>query len=125
MIFLEEITVWNVNYAVPNHTYYLSDDRRRAVGYIPYGSKKLVKFGKPMSFDVRGRKFKPVNRAAEDDTVYFPKTESAAPAAANVITVEGSSGKKYFISKIGNRYSCSCPGFQFRNKCKHVDQLSK
>ena len=30
-------------------------------------------------------------------------------------------GRPYVISVTGKRVTCSCPGFQFRHKCKHVN----
>ena len=69
MKYFQEITEWNTSYSVPNHVYYMKDDRTRAVGYIPVGSKTLVKFTKPMSIDTRGRKFVALDRNAEPDAV--------------------------------------------------------
>lgn len=124
MQYLQEVTEWDVGYSLPNHIYYLSDDKRKAVGYIKAGTKKLVKFSKPLSFDTKGRKFIKVERKAEPDAVYFPKAVEEKPIG-HVKQVEGSGGKIYFISKIGTRYSCSCPGFQFRHKCRHVEEMAK
>jgi len=105
MKYFLETTVWP-NPATPNHVYYLSDSRSHMVGYIRAGTTELFKFKKPLRIDVRG-------------TVYF-KPQVAEPTA---ITVEGSNGKKYQVTKQGNRYTCSCPGFGFRRKCKHVDTI--
>lgn len=38
-------------------------------------------------------------------------------------TVEGSRGAKYLVVKSQNSYSCTCPGFQFRRNCKHVENI--
>ncbi len=45
----------------------------------------------------------------KDLVVYVPKVET--------FPVEG---KPYTISVIGNKMTCSCPGFQFHRKCKHI-----
>lgn len=123
MKFFQEITVWEAPYEVPNHIYYMKDDRSWTVGYIKSGTKKLIKFTRPMRTETRGRKFVQLDRQGEKDTVYFPKVEEEKPAIA-VKTIVGSSGKKYFITGTSGRYSCSCPGFQFRHKCKHVEEMS-
>lgn len=31
-----------------------------------------------------------------------------------------SKGKVYLVSKIDNKYSCTCVGFQYHRKCKHI-----
>lgn len=123
MQFLQEITVWNAGYPVPNHIYYLSDDKHKAVGYIKAGTKKLIKFSRPINFDIKGRKFARVSMKAEADSVYFPTASEAQ--SSNVIQVAGSGGKMYSITKQGSRYTCTCPGFMFRSKCKHVEQVQK
>jgi hypothetical protein len=89
------------------------------VGYIRSGTTELFKFKKPLRIDVRGRKFVLLDLAGESDTVYF----KPQVAESTAITVEGSNGKKYQVTKQGNRYTCSCPGFGFRRKCKHVDAI--
>lgn len=35
--------------------------------------------------------------------------------------VRGSGKKSYMITKKGNAWSCTCPGFTYRKRCKHVD----
>jgi hypothetical protein len=38
-------------------------------------------------------------------------------------TVEGSRGSKYVVANAKNSWSCSCPGFQFRKTCRHINEL--
>lgn len=38
-------------------------------------------------------------------------------------TVAGSKGSVYTVSMKAKKYSCSCPGFQFRNNCRHIEQI--
>ena len=123
MKYFQETTDWGSN-NVQNHTYYLTDDKRKMVGYIKAGTKKLVKFSKPMNFDPKGRKFTILPLKAESDTVYFPHTEESKPAG-QVVEVEGSGGKKYFLRKNAGAWNCTCPGFMFRHKCRHVESMSK
>ena len=118
MKYFQEVTDW-ADSNTPNHIYYLSDDKTSMVGYIRTGTKDLFKFKQPIRIDVRGRKFKALDMKAEPDSVYFKKTEPAK----DVIIVQGSNGKEYHVEKIGNKYSCSCPGFMFRHKCRHIEGL--
>lgn len=121
MKYFQEVTEWNADY-VPNHVYYLTDDKKKLVGYIPAGSKKLVKFSRPLNFDSKGRKFIVLSKKGESDEVYFPKSVSTEEknSSDEVKEIVGSSGKKYTLVKKKSGWTCSCPGFQFRNKCKHV-----
>lgn len=123
MKYFQETTEWSAGYTVPNHTYYMADDRTKAVGYIPAGGKRLVKFSKPMSIDTRGRKFVALARKGEPDEVYFPKTP--APKNSGAVEVQGSGGKIYYLTKNGAGWRCTCPGYTFRHTCKHTVEVSK
>jgi hypothetical protein len=36
------------------------------------------------------------------------------------ITVDGSRGKQYTVTRSGTRITCTCEGFTFRKSCKHL-----
>ena len=36
-------------------------------------------------------------------------------------TVKGSKGDVYTVTRTANKLNCSCVGFQFRKKCKHLE----
>lgn len=40
------------------------------------------------------------------------------------ITVQGSKGNTYIVTKENGKASCTCPGFGFRKTCKHVQELA-
>ncbi len=120
MKYLQEVTEWDSPNA-QNHTYYVCDDKTKMVGYIKQGTTDLFKFKQPIAIYTKGRKFVELKKKGEPDSVYFVKQEVFTPK--DVIIVKGSSGKEYQITKVGSRYSCSCPGFQFRNKCKHIEEV--
>lgn len=120
MKYFEETTSWS-DEKVVNHVYYMKDDKSAAVGYLKFGKGSLLKFKQPIKLDLRGRKFVELKgKKVEPDTVYFGKKEEPKK---DVITVQGSNGKEYFLEKVGTKYTCTCPGFVFRHKCKHVDNL--
>jgi hypothetical protein len=123
MKYFQETTDWGNN-KTPNHIYYLKDDKSSMVGYIKVGTKKLIKLSVPITIDVRGRKFVELkDKKGEPDSVYFIKKPDVK--SDNVVTVEGSNGKKYTLEKIAGKYVCNCPGYTFRQKCKHSDEMNK
>jgi hypothetical protein len=121
MKYFQETTEWDSPTA-PNHIYYLSDDKSKMVGYIQQGTTVLKKFKHPITISTKGRKFKPVAIPGESDSVYFQPTPVFTPSNV-VATVTGSKGSIYTVSKNGERYSCTCTGFQFRRKCKHTQEF--
>ena len=120
MKYYQEVTDWG-DHNIANHIYYLNDSKTKMVGYIKAGTKALFKFSKPMSIDMRGRKFVELkDRKAERDEVYFGKPV-AETKPKDAIEVQGSNGKVYLLTKNANgKYNCTCPGFTFRHTCKHV-----
>lgn len=59
MKILQETTTWTSS-STPNNIYVLTDDRSKMIAYVPHGTVTVIKFSKPINFDVRGRQFKAV-----------------------------------------------------------------
>lgn len=38
-------------------------------------------------------------------------------------TIQGSRGNSYVVVRTIHRWSCTCPGFQFRKTCRHIKEL--
>lgn len=38
-------------------------------------------------------------------------------------TVKGSKGNEYLVIRQKGQYNCSCPGFQFRKSCRHIQEV--
>lgn len=38
-------------------------------------------------------------------------------------SVDGSRGSKYTVVRTQNKWACTCPGFQFRKSCRHIQEL--
>jgi|688.fasta_scaffold696810_2 hypothetical protein len=105
-----ETTQWNVEHRAPNHVYLMDGDWAHA--YIPYGTKEVKWFSKPLRLDRRGRKF-----AEVDATVFGRKREPEI----KLIKVEGSKGSVYYVDPDAG--SCTCPGYTFRGNCRHVKEV--
>jgi hypothetical protein len=107
-----ETTEWEGDF--PNHVYVFNDKMSHIVAYVPAGSKKLFKFQQPIPIDRRGRKFVEL----EDD--------QPEPLESKVDQWEfpGSKGDIYLVTReSGLNFSCTCPGFLYRNHCRHTAEL--
>lgn len=105
---LRETTEWD-SPKTPNHTYLL--DGNTLVAYIKQGENKPFYFKNPIKgFDKRGRKFVEVK-----PNPFKQKKES------NTIAVQGSKGQTYYVDPEAK--TCTCPGFQFRGNCKHLEMV--
>jgi hypothetical protein len=103
---VREITKWDVVGNI-NHTYLIEGDKMLA--YIKVGTAQPQYFSKPITFDRRYRKFEtvtpnPFGEVKNDD----------------VVEVTGSGGKVYYVDL--HKSTCTCSGFRFRGKCKHIQQ---
>ena len=98
----QEITDWTT----PNHIYLL--DGNNLVAYIKQGETEPFYFKNPIKgFDRSRRKFIELT-----DNPFEVKVSSLRE-------VKGSKGNSYFVND--DEKTCTCPGFTFRGKCKHVE----
>jgi hypothetical protein len=107
MIAVKEVTQWNMDYQ-PNHTYLLDGDKAHAI--ISKGKTEPVYFTNPLRLDMRGRKFQELKI-----NPFKVETKSS------LIEVKGSKGNSYWVDP--DKGSCSCPGFRFKNTCKHIKEV--
>lgn len=99
----KEITDW----ATPNHTYLL--DGNNLIAYIKEGETEPFYFKNPIKgFEKRGRKFIELNDNPFEVTV-----------SSTLREVKGSKGNSYFVND--SEGTCTCPGFTYRGKCKHME----
>lgn len=84
-------------------------------GYIRRGGDTAETFKKPYRFDARRRSFVEVPELGEIDL---------DEVKSETWKFTGSKGNEYVVQKIDGQLSCSCPGYQFRGDCKHL-QLAK
>jgi hypothetical protein len=114
MKFYQETTQWTGN--TPNGIYLLNDSKTKMYAFIRAGSKSVFKFKNPIQIDSRGRTFKEVKNTFK---FKFEEQESENPRWE----VQGSKGDKYIVERTENGLSCSCSGFKFRGKCKHLSMI--
>lgn len=109
---VREITVWTGVNRQPNHDYLLDGDR--VMAYRKWGEGEVIPCSGKVKLDRRGRKF--VKLDPNPFGLFGKKKEPL------VIEVQGSKGAIYFVNP--EEKTCSCPGFTFRNSCKHIKEVA-
>ena len=112
MIAVKETTVWKDTPTKPNHIYLM--DGVKAVAYIKWGTGPAEFFKKPITLDKRGRKFETLKQN--------PFKTVDIVVESHIIKVQGSKGETYSVNT--QEHTCSCQGFIYRGKCKHVEAVS-
>ena len=121
MQYFQETTKWD-DEKIRNHVYLLNNSKTKMIAFVSAGSTAAFTFKSPIGISTRGRTFRAVpntfgyNMTSEPEAVEAPAAESW--------TVAGSKGNTYTVQRDRNRLICSCTGFVFRNKCKHVEQIA-
>ena len=90
-----EVTEWDCEVAVPNHTY-LFDGKSNILAYANNGGDKIQVFKKPLAMDTRYRKFVKVKHKALDayaKTIVVPEEVITEPH----FKVKSDSGKEYTV----------------------------
>ena len=113
MKFFQEITP-DAQY--PLHVYLLSDNREYMHGYVPRGQNQLTEFKTRYRFDTKGRKFQEV----ANDWGY----QEPGVASVERWEIKGSRGDVYVVEREDGKLSCSCSGFRFRGKCRHIEEIA-
>ncbi len=115
----QEITEWNSDFAVPNHVYFLSDDKDKMYGYVREEDGVVQLMKTPYRFHVRGRRFKEVKNT------WNVEIDENKKSQGKTWEVVGSKGDKYMVALYNGRWDCTCSGFKFRANCKHINSVKK
>ena len=57
-----------------------------------------------------------------DDQIVVTPVKATTPDRDRVVRVQGDRGKEYLVTIRGGHRSCTCTGYGFRRKCKHLLQ---
>ena len=115
---IKETTVWSGDYQNCNHTYLL--DGSKIVAYVKSGTDEVQVLRTPLAIDKRYRTF---IKAHHSGLANLSKSQPKDPDT-KVFKVK-SNTKEYIVKVNKNRYSCTCTGYNFRGKCKHIDAVAK
>lgn len=112
MILAREITQWDEGTAC-NHTYIMTESMDKIFGYFKRNNPKdFMMFKNPIRIDTRYRKFKVMKR-----DMYFKGQEPTH----QIWHVKGTKDHVYTVEKSEHGMYCSCIGFKYHGKCKHID----
>jgi hypothetical protein len=106
---LREVTGTVDAFTYQPHLYYVNEKDRLVWFQVGDYSRGLDKYSKPLAFDTRGRKFDLVGTVPElhDDE--------------SIVEIKSDSGYIHHVNKI--KKSCTCKGYKFRGKCKHLNMV--
>jgi hypothetical protein len=127
---LKEVTHWNVDFRQPNHTYLLNG-KGQILAYARWHSDTDIDILKSRSYlDKRYRKFIEVNHTGLSKLIpnYIKEEKNSInniiPDNTRIFKVK-SKDNEYQVLLKNNQYSCSCIGYGYRGKCKHIDAVAK
>ena len=132
MEIVKEITVWNCDYSVCNHTYLLSKSNK-VLAYADERNGKIIKLKSQFVLDKRYRKFEKAKHAGLSKNAKLfteekrEKTEIIKPTKDVRVFHVKSKEKVYTVTfnKNSKQVVCACIGFNYRRYCKHSDAVAK
>ena len=114
---LKETTVWSDG-SNANHTYLL--DGTKIVAYAKSSDNSIQVLKTQIKIDKRYRTFVKTQHSGLEKFIKSTPTKSNT----RVFKVQ-SKTKEYFVELSDYNYTCTCTGFNFRGKCKHIDAVAK
>jgi len=114
---LKETTVWSDG-SNANHTYLL--DGTKIVAYAKYSDNTVQVLKSQIKIDKRYRTFIKTKHSGLEKLI-----KNTIPKSNTRVFKVQSKTKEYFVELFDYNYSCTCTGFNFRGKCKHIDAVAK
>jgi uncharacterized Zn finger protein len=114
---LKETTVWSDG-SNANHTYLL--DGTKIVAYAKYSDNTVQVLKSQIKIDKRYRTFIKTKHSGLEKLI-----KNTIPKSNTRVFKVQSKEKEYFVELSDYNYSCTCTGFNFRGKCKHIDAVAK
>jgi predicted nucleic acid-binding Zn finger protein len=109
---LKETTVWS-DRSNANHTYLL--EGTKIIAYAKFGGDEVQVLKTQIKIDKRYRTFVKTKHYGLEK--FIKKT----PIKSNTRVFKVvSKTKEYFVELSDYNYTCTCTGFNFRGKCKHI-----
>lgn len=109
-----ETTEWADN--TPNGEYLMNDSRSKVYAYRSPVTRDIKVFTTPLVISTRGRRF--VVNAQQ-----YKVTVDTEAEQGRTVPVQGSRGDTYQVTERLGAWTCTCSGFQFRGRCRHIEQV--
>jgi hypothetical protein len=109
---LQETTDWG-NAPVKNGVYHVNEHDQLVAYHAP--GAELKEFSTPMKRFSRARRKFVVLDTYEDENV---------DTSVERIEFTGSKGNTYVVTVDGDDIACTCPGYRFQGKCKHITEVA-
>ena len=114
---LKETTVWSDG-SNANHTYLL--DGSKIIAYAKSSDNSVQVLRTQIKIDKRYRTFIKAKHFGLENII------KSSPTKSNIRVFKvKSKEKEYFVELSDYNYTCTCTGFNFRGKCKHIDAVAK
>jgi hypothetical protein len=115
---LQETTIWAGHYGACNHTYLL-DNQNKIIAYIKQNDNKVNILKSQIKIDKRYRTFIKVRNIQLERL-----SGKSIKDNTRVFNVQ-SNTKVYNVELNDSHYTCTCTGFNFRGKCKHITAVAE
>lgn len=119
------IKVKNVMYPV-RHRYangYIGPEYNEYTGIVVhekwYGDERIG-----LTTDMRHFPVRVIDKSRIVEVMGAKVDYTPVKSSRETITVQGSKGNTYIVTKENGKVSCTCPGYGFRKTCKHVQELA-
>ena len=83
-----------------------------------YGDDKIG-----LTTDMKHFPVRVLNRANIVEVMGAKFDYTPVKSARETITVQGSKGNTYIVTKENGKATCTCPGYGFRKTCKHIQEV--
>lgn len=111
---LKETTDWDCSYKVPNHTYLL-DAKGKILAIAKDGTGEIEKLKGTIRLDRRYRTFVKSKHPGLSALI-ADNTKSSNVRTFKVL----SRGNEYIVELENDRYTCTCVGYTYHGRCKHI-----
>ena len=114
---LKETTIW-ADGSNSNHTYLL--DGNKIFAYAKFHGNDVEILRTKISIDKRYRTFVKTKHSGLEKLIKSQTEKSNT----RVFKVK-SNNKEYFVELSDDNFSCTCTGYTFRGKCKHITAVAE